>query len=827
MCSNSCVLGADKITYCKMRCALDAVAEAVLWTDTQGMVQWCNQPCLRMLGKPHALVVQRPVHEAFPLWRKGTLLSSSEHPLMRCLGEQKGDSDVYSMSRGAMELLIETMPLAINCNAGGAMLIAHDMSWVREEELSRVQAAALGAAVNAIVFLDRDATISWCNNAFTKMTGYSFEEVAGRGLHMLHPKKKGTAFYRDLWSLVLSGKSWQGELVNRRKDGTLYHTYQIITPVLGEFGEISNFIVIQQDVTDQAATKLALAEREALLRAIFDNAADAIVTVDFNGVIQNANQATKHIFGYSPDALQGKSLALLIPSALNPDYPDEMAMLFNAMSEQPIKRSSEVFALRSTGDQFPAELSAGAVRAGEIRLITVIIRDITARKDDARAIRQLNEELEERVTQRTKDLKHKTEQLCQEIHERKLIEKEVRNKHQLLLDILEGIGGAFFVVDDATGELVEINSIAQRMFDVNRQDMLHAHPMQLKNFIEEYPQVFRGGVALHPSYEETVLRIPSGRQIPVARHYLPMELEGKQHHAVILFDITERRTLERKLSIAQKLESIGLLASGISHEINTPIQYVGDSLRFILDSWKDMAAVLAGYKHLEGLCREAGQFREALDQIEAINLDADLEFLEEEVPKSCTRALEGVGRVATIVLAMKKFSHPGGLEKKAVDINSAVETTVTVSKNEWKYVADVKFELDKDLPLVSVLPGDLNQVLLNVVINAAHAIAEKVGNSGDKGLITIKTGVEGAAAVIRISDTGVGIRPEDKDRIFDPFFTTKEVGRGTGQGLAIVHDIVVDKHGGAIDVESEMGVGTSFGIFIPLNLTAEETASPV
>ncbi len=204
-----------------------------------------------------------------------------------------------------------------------------------------------------------------------------------------------------------------------------------------------------------------------------------------------------------------------------------------------------------------------------------------------------------------------------------------------------------------------------------------------------------------------------------------------------------------------------------------------------------------------------------LERIDELFKDADLDFVMQEVPKACTRALEGSERVGVIVRAMKDFAHPGDGQKKGLDINTALTNTLTVAKNEWKFVADVVEDFG-DIPIVHCLPGDINQVFLNIIVNAAHAIGDVVGNSGNKGTITVATREERGNVVITIRDTGAGILPENREKIFDPFFTTKEVGRGTGQGLAIVHDIIVERHGGTIDFESEMGKGTTFTIILPL-----------
>jgi signal transduction histidine kinase len=195
-----------------------------------------------------------------------------------------------------------------------------------------------------------------------------------------------------------------------------------------------------------------------------------------------------------------------------------------------------------------------------------------------------------------------------------------------------------------------------------------------------------------------------------------------------------------------------------------------------------------------------------------------VEYLTAEIPNAIAQSLEGVERVAKIVRSMKDFSHPGGETKQAVDLNRALESTLTVCRNEWKYVAEAVTDFDPDLPLVTCLPGECNQVFLNLIINAAHAIGDKLaGRPDDKGAITIATRRDGDRAEIRIIDTGTGIPEKHHARIFDPFFTTKEVGRGTGQGLAIAHCVITEKHGGTIHFETEIGRGTTFVVRLPIS----------
>jgi signal transduction histidine kinase len=282
-------------------------------------------------------------------------------------------------------------------------------------------------------------------------------------------------------------------------------------------------------------------------------------------------------------------------------------------------------------------------------------------------------------------------------------------------------------------------------------------------------------------------------------------------------DITERKMLEKQLAQAQKLRSIGQLASGIAHEINTPTQYVGDNIRFLKDAFEDLIVVLQGDEELLAAARGGVVSAELIRRLQDGRERADLEYLVSEVPVAIQHTLEGVERISKIVRAMKDFAHPGREEKAPADLNQIIDSTVTVARNEWKYVADMQTDFDRSLPPVLCHPAEIGQVILNLVINAAHAIEDVVKQGrAAKGGITIATRRRDGWAEIRISDTGGGIPENIRHRIFDPFFTTKEIGRGTGQGLAICYPVIVGKHGGRITFDSEVGRGTTFTIGLPL-----------
>jgi signal transduction histidine kinase len=297
-------------------------------------------------------------------------------------------------------------------------------------------------------------------------------------------------------------------------------------------------------------------------------------------------------------------------------------------------------------------------------------------------------------------------------------------------------------------------------------------------------------------------------------------LAGAVH---IISDVTEskqaeesRARMQTQLLQAQKLESIGQLAAGIAHEINTPTQYSGDNISFLQGACGSVWSLIEKYREMLARAKAGQLTSEDICETETLANQMDLDFLSVEVPKAIEQSLEGIGQISTIVGAMKEFSHPGPANKVPADINKCLASTVTISRNEWKYVADVSTDCDESLPHVPCLQGEFNQAVLNLILNAAHAIGDVVGSSGEKGKITVSTRRDGDWAEIRIADTGTGIPEAVRERIFEPFFTTKDVGKGTGQGLAICRSAIVDKMGGTISFETELGHGTTFIIRLPL-----------
>jgi len=326
----------------------------------------------------------------------------------------------------------------------------------------------------------------------------------------------------------------------------------------------------------------------------------------------------------------------------------------------------------------------------------------------------------------------------------------------------------------------------------------------------------------HLPYRSPLIVSKSGENILLSGNITSLKAadleEGPAGFVLVFQNINEKLKAEAQNALSQKMEAIGQLAAGIAHEINTPIQYVGDNIKFLGKAYSKYSETLAAYRQVihEHLGKAVTQ--DELDQVNELALQKKVPYYENEIPKAIQESLDGTERVRKIVLAMREFSHPSEKEKKLSDINHGIETTIVISRNEWKYCADLEADLDNELPLVYCQIDEINQVVLNMIVNASQAIQEKFPpGSEQKGNILIRTRHQEDRVFITIQDTGSGIPVDIRARIFDPFFTTKGIGKGTGQGLSMAHNIVVNKHHGNIGIDSDVGQGTTFTIELPVN----------
>ena len=434
-------------------------------------------------------------------------------------------------------------------------------------------------------------------------------------------------------------------------------------------------------------------------------------------------------------------------------------------------------------------------------------------------LREANEKIQLSLAEMT-DV---NDRLRLEIAERVEMQKELYDAHKEIESLLSSIP-CILIEISKDGTIKRWNSVAESILQIEAEEVLgrRIYECPIAWETEKVNSAIQSCAAEYLSLRLNEIRFTrkDGKD-GILDLIINLVREGVARFSGFIIlgtDITEYKLMERQLAQAQKLESIGQLAAGIAHEINTPAQYVGDNVRFLQEACRGLESVHDLYDQLLRELRSGNPTEDLVRKIEETVEEVDLGYIRQEAPKAVIQSLDGIGRISGIVRAMKDFSHPGTDVKTGIDLNKAIESTITVARNEWKYVAEMATDFDPGLPLVPCLPAEINQVILNIIINASHAVADalKQNGSDQKGTITIGTRAQGEHAEIRISDTGTGIPENIRSKIFDPFFTTKGVGKGTGQGLAISHSVVVGKHGGTITFDSEAGKGATFVIRLPL-----------
>ncbi len=512
-----------------------------------------------------------------------------------------------------------------------------------------------------------------------------------------------------------------------------------------------------------------------------DQSPVSTVITDLNGTIQYVNPKFCQVTGYTEEEAIGQNPRIL-KSGETP--PEGYKYLWNTIKKGNIWRG-RFHNKRKNGTLFWEDATIGPIKndKGETTHYLAVKEDISERVETEENMKRLNQQNEMLVAAFPSILMviNAEEQIIRWNH--KAAEVFNLDWHQVRLEPFHALP-----IDWDWGTIVGGISLCR---DQKKTIHLTDVPFKRKDGVNGFLNV-----SIAPFTDEESI------------------LDGYLIHAE---DITERKIAEGQQAHTQKLESIGQLAAGIAHEINTPTQYIGDNTHFLKDAFDDLLSLLDILKQMQTSTDHSEKINELLKHAKSIADEIDLDFLLEEIPTAINQSLDGIGKVSKIVKAMKEFSHPGSKDKTLVDLNRAIENTITVSRNEWKYVAEVKTDFDDTLPVIPCFLDEFNQVILNIIINAAHAIGDVVNKNNGKGTIFIQTIGKGEIAEIRIKDTGTGIPESIINRIFDPFFTTKEVGKGTGQGLAISYDVIVNKHKGTLQVESEPGKGTTFIIQLPLD----------
>jgi len=614
---------------------------------------------------------------------------------------------------------------------------------------------------------------------------------------------------------------------NVTKDGrTILCDWRNI-PMWDSDGPAQGFVSIVSDITESFREKQLILDTNQRLNTLIEASPLAIYTLDRSGLIQTWNPAAERMFDVTSEEAIGRAT----PCATN-----EQSKAIDVRIAKVLKGQAftdvEIQSLRRDGTWSVLSLSLAPIHgpAGSVTGVLVAGTDITEREKVERELRTAHENAE----RARHELLESNDQLEQAILHVQEMAVRADFEHQAQSTLLAAIPSILIGID-SEDLITNWNAAAELSYGLSAAEMINTPfencPLdwnigQILEAVEQCRSEHRpvrldNHRFVHANGTEGVLGI----------NMTPLASPNSDRGGILFLaaDITHRKKLERELSHAQKMESIGQLAAGIAHEINTPMQYISDNTRFLNDAFEDVRAVLAGYQTLLTATKlnvSPEAVAVAVTEADELYEDADTDYLMTEIPNAIRQTLEGAERVTKIVQAMKEFSHPGVYEKTLVDINRSIQSTITVARNEWKYIAEVDTNLDANLPWIPCFASDFNQVILNIIVNAAHAIAEANRDSPETlGRITVSTSIDENSAEIRIADTGCGIPLAVQSRIFDPFFTTKEVGKGTGQGLAIAHDIIVEKHKGTIDIETAEDKGTTFIIRLPL--AAEEAVTPL
>lgn len=653
----------------------------------------------------------------------------------------------------------------------------------QNEELLRLitdNAADLIAVVNAT------GKRLYNSPSYERVLGYTPAELSRtNSLDQVHPEDR-QRIEQARHAASLDGHSINLEYRMRHKDGSWRILESSGAAIRNEHGEVEKLVLVARDITARKQVEAAAHENEERLRSLIANIPGAVYrcTPPPERRIEFVSELIWELSGFaSTDFLNDRTQTFASIT-----HPDDFSVVQAAIQEGLSRRLPYVVdyrVVRYDGTLRWVHEKGQAVfdTDGSVRWLDGVIFDITERKQQEEEMRRLHTE---------------TEKLFASI-------------------------SAVLVGVDVAGRVARWNEAAAQTFGLSAEAVMDQtfHTLAIPWDWEKLLTVVSESVHTdrHLELDNFQVTRPDGRHAFLNLSVTPSkpDVENRLNYILLAVDVTQRRVLETQLRQAQKLESIGQLAAGIAHEINTPTQYIGDNLRFLQDAFRDLGTLLDAHGSLLAAAKNGGPTPEIVANAEQAAQTADVAYLQGEIPRAIGESLAGVERVSTIVRAMKEFSHPGAEEKTPLDLNRAIESTITVARNEWKYIAELVTDFDAALPPVPCLPGEFNQVVLNIIVNAAHAIASKAGDgSGAKGLITVRTRKDGDWVDIRISDSGTGIPEHARSKIFEPFFTTKEVGKGTGQGLAIARSVVVDKHGGTITFETETGKGTTFIVRLPL-----------
>ncbi|MGO8763759.1 MAG: PAS domain-containing protein [Limisphaerales bacterium] len=778
-----------------------SLGEGVIFSNTDHVFTFANPAAEAIFGVWPGQLIGKKIEDF--LSEKDREIFRKQAILRRALQKSEYELEIQAADGQCRRVLVTGAPqIGPDGQWAGSASVLHDITQRKRiesalRESQRLQKAMLDNIPDPAWLKDKDGRYVIGNKSLATLYHRQLGEILGKTILEVFPERASELTDGDKTAAVL-GKVLRTENCLPDEYGKDRWFDTIETPIFDESGKVAGSVGIARDITERRKSEQDLAHERDLLQSLMDNLPDLIYFKDTHSQFTRINAAlAKHLGLKSPEDAIGKSDADFFPFELaRQKFKDEQSIISTGepilgLIEESGTHDEKVW-VSSTKVPFRDKDGNITGLVGISRNITDFMRAEESLRDQKESFSALANNVPDAVARLDREFRF------------------VYGNRALAKDL------GFEPVDFLGKTGAEMGLPADELWQ------------------KELNKVFLSGKTR--SFEFQFSR-SNGTNYRETRLVPELSPKGEVEFVLaITRDVTEqkqteneRRAMELQLRHAQKLEAIGQLAAGIAHEINTPTQYVGDNTRFLQEAFTSIETVLRSHVALLAATKENAVTPELLASADEVIAASDLEYLFDQIPPAISQTLEGVDRVTKIVRAMKEFSHPGGREKSAADLNKAIETTVTVTRNEWKYVADLKLDLAPDLPLVPCFIGEFNQCILNLIVNAAHAIGDVVKkNPGTKGLIAISTRLDNQSVEIRVSDTGTGIAEDHRPHIFEMFFTTKDIGRGTGQGLALVYNSIVKHHGGTVAFETEVGRGSTFILRLPINpgINAPPTERP-